>query len=134
MPNSKRRLRREGNRKVSLQVYGQVSEAIMWWNDGGESNTFVLENHDTKNRIGFQGSAKINSDWSAGYKIEMQIRAYRSSSYNQLALGASNNVQIPTYNTQSVSLREANWYIRSNTYGMISVGRQGEATIYVESY
>ncbi len=119
---------RKGNRKVSLQVYGQVSEAIMWWNDGGESNTFVLENHDTKNRIGFQGSAKINSDWSAGYKIEMQIRAYRSSSYNQLSLGASNNVQIPTYNTQSVSLREANWYIRSNTYGMISVGRQGEAT------
>ncbi len=123
---------RKGNRKVSLQVYGQVSESIMWWNDGSESNTFVLENHDTKNRIGFQGSAKINSDWSAGYKIEMQIRAYRSSSYNQLALGASNGVQIPAYNTQSVSLREANWWIKSNTYGMISVGRQGEAANSVD--
>ena len=30
---------RKGNRKVSLEVYGQVNEAIMLWNDGGESNT-----------------------------------------------------------------------------------------------
>jgi hypothetical protein len=118
---------RKGNRKVSLQLYGQVSEAIMWWNDGAESNVFVLENHDTKNRLGVQGSAKINSDWSAGYKIELQIRAYRSSSYTQLALGASNNTSIPAYNTQSLSLREAHWYIRSNTYGTVTVGRAAEA-------
>ncbi len=118
---------RKGNRKMSLQVYGQVSEAILWWNDGAESNVYVLENHDTKNRIGFLGNAKINGDWSAGFKIELQVRAYRSSSYNQNALGTSNGTTITAYNTQSVSLREVHWYLRSNTYGTITVGRAPEA-------
>ena len=62
---------RKGNRKVSLRVYGQISEAIIFWNDGAESNTYVLENYLNKNRLGFDGNAKINSDWSAGYHIEV---------------------------------------------------------------
>jgi hypothetical protein len=118
---------RKGNRKVSLQIYGQVSETVMWWNDGAESNAFVLENNNIKNTLGFQGSAKINSDWSAGFKLELQIRAYRSSAASQLALGASNGVSIPAYNTQSVSLRHAYWFMKSNTYGTLTVGRDVDA-------
>ena len=118
---------RKGNRKVSLQIYGQVSEAIVWWNDGAESNTYVVENYLPKNRLGFQGSAKINSDWSAGFRLELGIRAYRSSSANQLSLGASNGVQIATYNTLSVALRQANWYLHSNSWGRITVGRTEDA-------
>ena len=113
---------RKGNRKVSLQIYGQVSETLIWWNDGKESNVFVQENNAVKNIVGFTGGAKINSDWSAGYKLELQIRAYRSSASNQVALGENNGLTITTYNTQSVSLREANWYIASETYGRITVG------------
>ena len=120
---------RKGNRKVSLQVYGQVSEAIIWWNDGAESNVYVQENNNIQNRLGFQGSAKITSDWSAGYKLELQIRAYRSSVANQLSLGATNNLQIAAYNTVAVTIREAHWYLQSNTYGRISVGRSGSATL-----
>ena len=124
---------RKGNRKVSLQIYGQVSETIMWWNDGAESNTYVQENNNIKNTLGFQGSAKINSDWSAGFKMELQIRAYRSSAANQLSLGASNNVQIATYNTQSVSLRHAYWFLKSNTYGTVTVGRDLDAAVGTSS-
>ena len=124
---------RKGNRKVSLQIYGQVSEAVIWWNDGAENNVYVQENNNLQNRIGFQGSAKINSDWSAGFKLELQIRAYRSSAANQLALGSSNNVQIATYNTQSVALREANWYLKSNSYGTLTVGRSLDAAVGTSS-
>jgi hypothetical protein len=120
---------RKGNRKVSLQIYGQVSESIIWWNDGAESNVYVQETQNVQNRLGFQGNARINSDWSAGFKLELQVRAYRSSNANQLSLGASNNVQIPVYNTQSVSLREANWFLRSNTYGTLTVGRSAQAAV-----
>ena len=120
---------RKGNRKVSLQIYGQVSEAIVFWNDGGESNVYVSENNTIQNRLGFQGNAKINSDWTAGFKLELQIRAYRSSAQSQLALGSTNNVQIPVYNTLSVALREANWYLSSATYGRITVGRTLDSSV-----
>ena len=118
---------RKGNRKVSLQVYGQVSETVMWWNDGAESNVYVQENNAVQNRLGVTGGAKINSDWSAGYKLELQIRAYRSSAANQLSQGEVNGTNVTAYNTQSVALREANWYIESNTWGRITVGRQFNA-------
>jgi hypothetical protein len=118
---------RKGNRKVSLQIYGQVSETVMWWNDGAESNVYVQENNNIKNTLGFQGSAKVNSDWSAGFKVELQIRAYRSSNASQLALGASNGVSIPAYNTQAVSLRHAYWFLQSEHYGRVTVGRDVDA-------
>jgi len=118
---------RKGNRKVSLQIYGQVTESIIWWNDGAETNAYVNEDYLSKNRVGFRGSAKISNDWSAGFLLELGIRAYRSSNSNQLALGATNNLTITTYNTQSVSLRQANWYLDSQTYGRITVGRTNDA-------
>ena len=124
---------RKGNRKVSLQIYGQVSETVMWWNDGAESNVYVQENNNIKNTLGFQGNAKINSDWSAGFKVELQMRAYRSSAANQLALGASNNVTITTYNTQAISLRHAYWFLKSNAYGTITVGRDVESVVGTSS-
>src|SRR5262245_55545754 len=124
---------RKGNRKVSLQIYGQVSETIMWWNDGAESNVYVNENNNIKNTVGFQGSAKITSDWSAGFKLELQIRAYRSSNQNQLSLGSSNNTQIAVYNTQSVSLRHAYWYLQSAHYGRITVGRDVDSAVGTSS-
>ena len=120
---------RKGNRKVSLQIYGQVSEAIIYYNDGAEKNTLVQENNNIQNKLGFTGAAKINSDWSAGYRLEMQIRAYRSVAANQLSLGASNGVSIAAYNTQAVSIRMANWFLKSNTYGTITVGRDLEAVV-----
>ena len=124
---------RKGNRKVSLQIYGQVSETVMWWNDGAESNVYVNENNNIKNTLGFQGSAKVNSDWSAGFKMELQIRAYRSSAQNQFALGTSNNSTVTTYNTQSVSLRHAYWFLKSNTYGTVTVGRDVESVVGTSS-
>ena len=120
---------RKGNRKVSLQIYGQVSETLMWWNDGKESNTYVQENNAVKNILGFTGNAKVTSDFTAGFKLEVQIRANRSSAANQLAFGENNGVTITTYNTQSVSLREANWYIESQTYGRITMGKVADATV-----
>ena len=120
---------RKGNRKVSLQIYGQVSETIMWWDDGAEKNVYVQENNAVKNIVGFTGGAKINSDWSAGFKLELQIRSYRSSAANQTAFGENNGVTITTYNTQSVSLRHAYWELASRTYGTIRVGRDNDPTV-----
>lgn len=119
---------RKGNRKVSLAIYGQVSEAIMWFDDGGEKNTFVNENSAAKNIVGFTGRAKINSDWFAGFKIEYQVRAYSSEDQNQLSLGASSNLAIAVYNTQSLALRHAYWQLGARSYGTVSVGMNSTAT------
>src|SRR5438045_6595701 len=58
---------RKGNRKMSLTVYGQVNRSIVYWNDGGRSNTVPgVDNHNSASRFGFMGNAKISPAWSAG--------------------------------------------------------------------
>ena len=120
---------RKGGRKVSLQIYGQVSEVIMWWNDGAEKNAYVQNNYATRNTLGFQGSARIDNDWSAGFRLDMQVRAFRSSFANQLAFGENNGMTTTTYDTQSFTLRYANWYLDSKAYGRISLGRDNDPAL-----
>ena len=108
---------RKGNRKVSLTVSGFVNEMVMFWDDGGESNTYVVTNGHAPSRFRFVGEAKINSDWSAGYYIELQTNS------------AGNNVnQFDDDNGFGVSLRQSNWFLKSNTLGSLRVGLASSAT------
>lgn len=74
---------RKGNRKVSLEVYGQVNEEILWWDDGFESNADIYTNDNSRTRIGFRGKAKINGDLEAGYRLEIGVRTQNSKRFNQ---------------------------------------------------
>src|SRR5262249_10965084 len=74
------------------------------------------------------GQAKIDADWTAGFRMEWEVRAYRSGSGNtQTALGNSEKVTTGTYATQSLSMRLAYWYLNSQTLGRIGVGMQNNA-------
>ena len=66
---------RKGNKKVSITLYGKMNRAVMWWDDGAESNTYSVDNSYESSRFGIKGSAKIGGDWSGGYRIEAEVRS-----------------------------------------------------------
>ena len=74
---------RKGNRKVSLEVSGQVNEAVLWWDDGAESNAYVVTNDNSRTRFRFKGKAKIDKEWEAGYQIEVGVRSANSKRFTQ---------------------------------------------------
>ncbi|WP_295557060.1 porin [uncultured Hyphomicrobium sp.] len=114
---------RKGNRKVSLEVYGQVNESIIYWDDGVEDNAYVVTNDNSRTRFGFRGKAKINSDFEAGYRIEIGIRTANSKRFTQDNDEGDGN---PT--DVGFDLRDSYWYLKSKTYGGVSVGQQADAT------
>jgi predicted porin len=114
---------RKGNRKVSLEIYGQVNEGLLFWDDGRESNVGVYTNDNARSRIGFRGKAKINGDLEAGYRIEIGIRSQNSKRFSQVDPDASFN---PADN--GLDLRDSHWFLKSKTYGQASVGLQASAT------
>jgi len=114
---------RKGNRKVSLQLYGWVNEALFGWDDGLEQNVYVGTNTLEQTRFGFVGSAKITNDLSAGYKIEIGVVGAPSNNFDQTS---------PTPGTtNALSIRKSYWYLKSKTYGSIAVGQNGTATYHV---
>ncbi len=108
---------RKGNRKVSLKIYGQVNQAIMFWDDGNESDAYVLDNDNSSSRFGFKGKAKINHDWSAGYKIEIEVES-----------ASSVGVDRDTDDNTGFNLRKSFLYVKSKTLGKLSIGQNSVAT------
>lgn len=109
---------RKGNRKVSLEVYGQVNQGVLYWDDGFEDNVGVYTNDNARTRFGFRGKAKIDGDWSAGYRIEVGVRSANSKRFNQ---------DDPNGAT-GLDLRDSHWYIDNKRLGRVTVGLQGTST------
>ncbi len=115
---------RKGNRKVSLTVSGWVNENVMWWDDGHESNAYVGTNPVEQSRVRFVGEAKIVNDWSAGYTLEIGVWGANASRWNQDSPDGSTGAN-------SLVVRKSSWFIKSNTYGKVSVGQDSTATYHL---
>ena len=110
---------RKGNRKVSLEVSGHVNEAIMYWDDGFESNFNNVTNDNSRTRFRFKGSAKINDDLKAGYLLEIGVRTNNSKRFNQDDTSVEG--------TNALDVRHSMWFIESKTLGKLSLGQTGGA-------
>ncbi|MFA5956521.1 porin [Hyphomicrobium sp.] len=115
---------RKGNRKVSLTISGWVNENVLWFDDGSESNTYVGTNPVEQSRFRFVGEAKITPDWSAGYVLEIGVWGGNSTAWNQ-----DNPDGSPSNNTLLV--RKSSWYLKSSTYGKLTVGQDSTATYHL---
>ena len=115
---------RKGNRKVSLQIYGQISQVLLFWDDGSERNTYVGENAFSKNRLGFRGNAKINADWSAGYKLEFEVKYNETAGMFQRMGGDQGG----TTTGAPLSLRHSALYFQHNTFGTVWLGHSSTAS------
>lgn len=109
---------RKGNRKVSLEVSGQVNEALLYFDDGTESNAYIVTNDNSRSRFRFKGKAKINGDLEAGYLLEIGVRSANSKRVTQV----DDNVG------HGFDLRHSTWYLKSKTFGQVNVGLTGTAS------
>ncbi len=123
---------RKGNRKVSLTISGFVTQQIMVWDNGEDTDTYVGSNvNDLSSRVNFDGSAKINSEWSAGYSIRISVM----NSSTTLASEADDDIApglVGVNNLDSSGDRlyiEHNYlWIKNERLGKIGFGRQSQAT------
>ena len=113
---------RKGTSKVSLQVYGQVNRAILFWNDSFDSKVSVVDNTTSSSRLGFIGQGAIGPGLLAGYRIEFEwLRS------------ASSEIHNPSDFTHAeplthVATRQAYWYVTDQGLGTLSAGHQWTAT------
>jgi hypothetical protein len=118
---------RKGNRKVSLTVSGWVTENVMWWDDDGESNVYVVGSGTTlASNVKFSGSAQISPGWSAGYLIHVEF----DGSDALLAIN-QNKPTGPGLFAGTVDFAQtvqSYWFVKSETLGKVSVGLVSQAS------
>lgn len=107
----------------TLQIYGQVNRAVLFWNDSFDARAAVVDNTTSSTRMGFIGQAKIRPGLSAGYRIEFEYLMPASSQiYNP------SDVTHAEPMTTSISMRQAYWSVTDDKLGTVSLGHQWSAT------
>jgi len=110
---------RKGNRKVSVTISGWVTQQLMGWDDSIDSDVYVGGSAgDLGNRLHIDGNAKINSDWSAGYMLRLNIT--NDQGFSQTATDDDAGA--------GISVLNSNMWIKSETYGRLRWGRQSHAS------
>lgn len=103
---------RKGNRKVSLTVAGQVNRAVLFWDDGVESDAYSVGNKNDQTNFSFVGDAEISAGLRAGYALVIRVEDNLSDGVDQNVADAGRGFQ----------LWESNWWIESETFGRLAVG------------
>jgi hypothetical protein len=112
---------RKGNRKVSLEISGLVNTGVMYWDDGGEDNAYVVTNDNQRSRFSFVGKAAIDAMWEAGYAIDIGLRTANSKLVNQLTDGDG-------VLRRDFDVRSSVWFLRNKQYGTMFLGTTFAAT------
>jgi len=94
---------------------------VIFWDDGFEKNAYVVSNNNARTRFRFVGDAKITSDWSAGYLLEIGARYANSGNRNQTTPGGGSN-------SNSIDIRHSAWWIDNKNLGRLWVGKTTSAT------
>jgi hypothetical protein len=124
---------RKGNRKVSLTISGQVTTALMAWDDGDRSDVYVVDPPNVGGSFFLlSGDAKINPKVTAGFAIQIGLdfgsRAHQVTSKDD---DGTNGLGSPASNGSGDSLLVltlANWYLDHKDLGRVTVGRINTAT------
>jgi hypothetical protein len=119
---------RKGNRKVSLTISGQISQQLMYWDDGNRDDIYISGPTSSNSRWRMTGTAKISPEISAGFLYEFEAFGTSSSSQNQTnGAGPSNTVGSPNNQgddggATSANLREAMAWVEHTRLGRVSIG------------
>lgn len=108
----------KGSDRVSLALYGQVNRAVMFADDGKESEVFHVDNDGSSTRVGMKGAARATDDLSAGFKFEVEFEG-----------NSSNDVSMNNQDTDaSFKKRHMDLYLQSKQLGKLSLGQGDTAS------
>ena len=111
---------RKGNRVVSLEISGQVNKALLIWDDGDESDAFIVDPDSDGSRFRFTGKAKLKPGWEAGYTMEFNVTDAQSNTVSQ------DNDESAFGDTPKI--RRNFLYIEGERLGRFTIGQENQAT------
>jgi hypothetical protein len=131
---------RKGNRRVSLTISGQVNRSLLYWDDGFQADLYSVDNAIANSRFRFTGNAKINADLTAGFHMEWDLtlgaRSHQVSQVDDDGFSGSGGILggaafgdgIGGAGDSVLGFNQAYWYLNSEHWGRLSVGRLSTTT------
>ena len=109
-----------GNKKISLEVSGQVNRAALMVDDGDRTKFFHVDNDNSSTRVRFVGKGRLNQDFSVGALVEVQ---FESNSTANIDIDQDGEV-----GTDSFTQRHLTVYLDSKRLGRLWLGQGDTAS------
>lgn len=111
---------RKGTRVMSLKLSGQINTMLVYWDDGDESNVYVVDNENSNTRFMMSGKANFAPGWYSRFELVVRAAGATSSAgFSQITDGGGD---------RALAVRESWWAIGNDSLGEIQVGRLEPAT------
>ena len=110
---------RKGNRKMSVTLTGFVHRTVMWWDDGDESNVYVVDNDYAASAFALEGEADWKPGWKIGFLMEWEQPDDASN-----AVTATDDDE----GSNRVEVSQVHWWVESERLGRLTVGLVDSAT------
>jgi hypothetical protein len=111
---------RKGNRVVSLQVYGQVNKALMYFDDSVKKDVFIVDNNTDGSRFGISGRATLRPGLVAGYIMEFDVQDAASDQVSNVGKNGDDPAD-------RFAIRLNDFFLDSDKLGRISIGKGSTA-------
>ncbi|MBI1384127.1 MAG: hypothetical protein GC150_04375 [Rhizobiales bacterium] len=104
---------RHANRKISLEISGQVNQALLWYDNNEESDVYVIDNDESSTRLNFSGEGTVRPGLAIGFQIEFDLQMG-----NNFTLNANDGDD-----GDLLQFRKSEWFIRDDALGTLTVGQ-----------
>lgn len=115
---------RKGNRKIELNISGVINRSILYWDDGRERNTYIVDPAADATAVKFDGSAKLGGGWKAGYTLKIEGVVAGSDTVDQ---------GTPLGDPALVKVDRSYFTIEQEKIGKVMVGRNNSASRGVDN-
>jgi len=116
---------RHANRNVRLTLSGQVNSQLMYFDNGIDSDVFVMDSDESSTRIRLAAEGTIQPGVTAGLIIEFDIEIAGGANIGPLD-GDEGDLR-PDDDAENIQLRRANWWV-NGSLGRISIGQGSMAS------
>ena len=108
--------------KASLTMSGQVNRAVLFADDGTDSEVFHVDNDNSSTRIRWVGKGKVTENFSMGMLIEVQLESNSTADVNIAGHEAA------TDSTNSFGERKMEVWLSNKNLGKLTLGQGDTAS------
>ena len=106
---------KHGNRKLEVKIFGAVSTAGLFWDDGGRSDVYGVTNDGEGTKINIEGEGDLGRGSKAGFLLEIGLIESGSGVVSQDDRHGPDKLEVP----------EANVWLENERLGRVTLGVVG---------
>jgi len=107
---------------IDFKVSGQINRAVLWGDNGNDSDTKFVDNDNSSTRFRFTGSNDFDENWKVGFKWENQMES-NSSSDTDIDIGENGDTGDVNFTERHMDI-----YVEHKAFGKLSLGQGDTAS------